>query len=147
MTKPDWVTPGGRYDGLLRSVWGPAAATGPPMAGVGLTLNAERLVSLTGQGRLRLGEAAPRLSQASAILLILGQESKLKYCKANICFSSQASKRTFMCLRCPLYFVVHLVPLLDLFLFCSVKVGALEVVCCLFCLGLCLSPDSSTTRT
>lgn len=54
---------GGRYDGLLRRAWGEAGVTGPPMLGVGLTLNVERLVSLASRGRPRPPDRSLRLSQ------------------------------------------------------------------------------------
>lgn len=54
---------GGRYDGLLRRVWGEAGVTGPPMLGVGVTLNVEKLVGLACAGRSRHLGPSLRLSQ------------------------------------------------------------------------------------
>jgi histidyl-tRNA synthetase len=41
------VAAGGRYDGLLRSLWPPASAAGwPAPCGVGATLNVEKIAGL-----------------------------------------------------------------------------------------------------
>jgi histidyl-tRNA synthetase len=47
------VAAGGRYDGLLKSLWSPAAsALMPPPAAVGASINCEKLIKLLLQRRL-----------------------------------------------------------------------------------------------
>lgn len=68
-----WSTAGGRYDGLLKKLWPAAAvAVGPPLGGVGATLNAERLASVLAHAQAR-GRALEesnqvRISQVRTIM-------------------------------------------------------------------------------
>lgn len=57
-----WV--GGRYDGLLKSLWPPAMGT--PMGAVGVTLNVERLFALAAPQPKRGRPAALQASQVDA---------------------------------------------------------------------------------
>jgi histidyl-tRNA synthetase len=55
------VAAGGRYDGLLRSLWPPASAAGwPAPCGVGATLNVEKIASLAAE--LLVGTSLPSVA-------------------------------------------------------------------------------------
>ncbi|KAK9811583.1 hypothetical protein WJX72_006503 [[Myrmecia] bisecta] len=69
---------GGRYDGLLKSLWSPAAASvSAPMSAVGVTLNAERLLLLASHHRAALEPHMPT-SQAEVLVCARGSGGLLK---------------------------------------------------------------------
>ncbi|KAK9906778.1 hypothetical protein WJX75_007809 [Coccomyxa subellipsoidea] len=67
---------GGRYDGLLKSLWPPAMGT--PMGAVGVTLNVERLFALAAPQPKRGRPAALQASQAEVLVCAKGGGGLLK---------------------------------------------------------------------